>query len=67
MRQPSAIPGGGSRFSDGGPIRGIRVRALDSDPEVDTLIPLAVVMAGLVGVMMGIVGANPALVIGWLS
>ena len=67
MPQLSALAEGGTQRTEGGRLRRIRVTPRPDDAESCGQIPVALVIAGLVGILMGVVGANPSLVAGWLN
>ncbi len=67
MPQHSAPVAVRNQFAEGGPVRGIRVRTRQGDAAPVAQLPLAMAIAGLVGVVVGVVGANPSLIAGWLS
>lgn len=67
MRQPSALAQGRTEFVNGGRVRGVRVRVRDGGDEADEVLAMAVALAGLFGMVMGLAGSNASLVLGWLS
>ena len=67
MPQHSAPAAGRNQFAEGGHVRGIRITARQGEAGPEAQLPLVMVIAGLVGVVVGVVGANPSLIAGWLS